>query len=427
MKISSFIEKIKENKAFAEGLIWNYVSLVFMALGGLCFSILIGYFYDAEALGYFNTFYAVYIGASQIVVFGCHNAVTKKVAETPDDIGLSKSYLLTGSFISIAVSAILYFLGIAFLFVSNGKVGGYSFFEFNALILGTFVFGINKIVLGYLNGQSRMKEYAVFQTFRNIFISGFIVLIAVWHFSREYLVWSFFLAESLLLLCEIPSFLKGGFSGLKLTKEKIKEIFIFGYHIMPSNLVLELNSKADILCLSFITGDERLVGIYSFAILFAEGFYQVFVVVRRSINPKVTQQYLKETFREYYNKTNHIFNRIGYLSAVLCGVAILIVHRVACFIVKDSVYKQGSLALLIVSIAIIINFKSIIWGNALSQTGFPKEESLVNIVTILSNIGMNVLLISIWGMIGAALATGLSYFVFRIIQKKYIEKTIFVK
>lgn len=414
----------KEKESFVVGLIWNYVSLVFMALGGLCFSILISYFYDVETLGYFNTFFAIYTAVSQVAVFGCHNAVTKKVSEKPEDIALSKSFLVSGLIIITVVSLVLYGVGIIALAFGGGTLWSFSSFETKALLVGVFVFGINKILLGYLNGQSRMKEYAVFQTFRNIFISGFIVLIAILHFSREYLVWSFFLAESLLLLCEIPSVLKGGFSGLELTKEKIKEIFFFGYHIMPSNLVLELNSKADILCLSFITGDERLIGIYSFAILFAEGYYQVFVVVRRSINPKITQEFLNNSIKEYYKKMNNTMNHVGYILSTVCALLILVVHRFVCFIVKDTVYLQGSLALLIVSIAILINQKNIIWGNALSHMGFPKKESLVNIITVASNVLMNILLISILGMIGAAIATGLSYFVFGFVQKKYIAKIV---
>lgn len=423
--LSSYIEKIKENKAFTEGLIWNYISLVFMALGGLCFSILIGYFYDAEALGYFNTFYAIYIAVSQVAVWGCHSAITKKVSETPDNNSLSKSYFVSGIIIAIFVSVVLYITLILLLFIFDGSLLGYTNFEINALLFGVCAFAINKILLGYLNGQSRMKEYAVFQTLRNIFISGFIILVAIFHFDRKYLIWSFFLAEVLLLICEMPSLCKGGFEGLRIKKEILKEIFTFGYRIMPSNMVLELNSKADILCLSFITGDERLVGIYSFAVLFAEGFYQVFVVVRRSINPKITQQYLSKTFKEYYDKTNRLFNRVGYLLAVGCGIAILIVHRLAGLVMKDSIYQQGTMALFIVTVAIVINYKSIIWGNALSQTGFPKQESMVNIVTIFSNVAMNILLINLFGMIGAAVATGISYFVFTFIQKKLITQTVF--
>ena len=44
----------------------------------------------------------------------------------------------------------------------------------------------------------------------------------------------------------------------------------------------------DIICLGVVLGDDFLIGIYSFAILFVEGFYQLYVTVRRSINPKIT-------------------------------------------------------------------------------------------------------------------------------------------
>ena len=79
-KMSDKIIKNNPNGAFTAGLIWNYISLIFMAAGGFCFSLLIGIFYDAETLGYFNTFYALYIALAQIAVFGCQNAVTKYIS-----------------------------------------------------------------------------------------------------------------------------------------------------------------------------------------------------------------------------------------------------------------------------------------------------------------------------------------------------------
>lgn len=111
-----------------------------------------------------------------------------------------------------------------------------------------------------------MSEYGIFQTLRYFFIAGFILLFAKCGFSREWLLQTFFFAELLLFLVECPFVLKGGVNGIKISKGKMMDIFKFGYQILPANLVLELNSKADVLCLSFVTGDEKLVGIYSFAV-----------------------------------------------------------------------------------------------------------------------------------------------------------------
>jgi len=411
------------NKGFTSGLIWNYISLVFMAAGGFCFSLLIGIFYDAETLGYFNTFYALYIALAQVVVFGCQNAITKYISEEPDDLMRAKSYLIMSliiiSVISLSTNVIC---RVALLFMDDYFC--LSPIEINAMIFGVLMFAINKAILGFFNGLSRMSEFGIFQSFRYIFIATFIIVFSEMRLDREYLVMCFLCAETALFIIEIPALLKNGFSGVIITKSKIKEIAEFGYHILPANFVLELNSKADVLCLSLITGNERIVGIYSFAVLFAEGFYQLFVVFRRSINPKLTFNYVNGTFNEFYTKVNKAIRRYGYFGGALCGIIITFVYRIACLIMKDASYVDGTISLVIVITAIVINLKSVIWGNLLSQVGKPNLEARVNLITILSNILLNLVLISLLGMVGAATGTALSYFVFTYIQQNKIKKII---
>ena len=51
-----------------------------------------------------------------------------------------------------------------------------------------------------------------------------------------------------------------------------------------SGILTEVNTRVDILVLGYFHGDT-LVGVYSFAAILAEGFSQLPMVVRRSIDP----------------------------------------------------------------------------------------------------------------------------------------------
>ena len=59
---------MKKTEKFADGLVWNYVSTLFLAAGGFLFSIIIAVFYDEEVLGVFNQIFAYYILLSQLAV-----------------------------------------------------------------------------------------------------------------------------------------------------------------------------------------------------------------------------------------------------------------------------------------------------------------------------------------------------------------------
>lgn len=419
-RIRTFIQD-----GFGQGLIWNYVSIIFLALGGVTFSFLIGYFYDATVLGYFNKVYAFYIVLSQIMVWGSHMAVTKYVSEYVNDTEQVNAIFSCAMVLVALVSVLL----------SGVALGGAWCLEYfgvisiqkdaiNAVVWGTFFFAVNKVMLGALNGMSCMREYAVLQSFRNIFIASCIIVMAIMKCPGEKLIFCFAIAEFSLLLV----------GGCLLYKKRIhfcfsldwlKKIFTFGTHIMPANMVLELSTKVDILCITFLIGDDKQLGIYSFAALFAEGFYQLFVVIRRSINPEITQSYVRNDLERYYSRVSKVLTHYGYMIA--CFVALIVIggYNILCILMNDPAFREGNIILVVLLMAIVCNQKSIIWGSILSQTGFPIYESIVNIVTVVANILGNIVLIHCWGVFGAAVATGMSYFVYSFFQRYYMRKKTF--
>ena len=410
--------------SFAQGLIWNYISIFFLAIGGVAFSFLIGVFYDAETLGNFNLIYAYYIVLSQIGVWGSHMAVTKYVSEYAGDREKINKIL------SCAILAICFFtVGLGSLvwvschFIFYKFMGNVLLNSIPSIIIAIFFFAINKAVLGYLNGLSKMKEYAVFQSLRNIFIVMWIIVFAFHGVSGDKISLCFTYTEIIIFLMEMPLIIKDKFR-FHISMEWLKKIIVFGTHIMPANIVLELSTKVDVLCLSWVLNSEKTVGVYSFAALFAEGFYQLLVVIRRNINPLITQKNVKNELEEFYEKIICMVRRIGYVLGIVCAVFIVLGYRILCFLINDTNYYMATVPLIIILFAIVCNMKSIILGNILSQTGYPAAESMNNVLTVLSNFILNVIFISKWGMIGAALATGASYYVFSINQKIIVKKKL---
>lgn len=417
------MKRLKSN--FAQGLIWNYISLFFLAIGGVVFSFLIGYYYNAEVLGNFNLVYACYIVLSQVGVWGSHMAVTKYVSEYAEDTESVNAILSCAVTVALSSSLILggiilffYYIFSAFFFLNLSIRGIVSF------LLAILFFSINKVILGYLNGLSKMKEYAVFQALRNIFIAMWIVIFALTGASGDRLSDCFFYTEIMLFLLAVPTIIIGSKFRICWKGSWIKKIIIFGTHIMPANIVLELTTKVDILCLSFVLQNDEIVGIYSFAALFAEGFYQLLVVIRRSINPLITQKFVGGSLKQYYDEIAVKVKKVGYLSGIASAVLVVSGYRILCLLMKDEMFLNGTVPLIIIIGAIICNMKSIILGNVLSQTGHPAEESVNNILTVAANFILNIILIYGMGMLGAALATGLSYFVFTINQKILVKKKL---
>lgn len=63
--------------------------------------------------------------------------------------------------------------------------------------------------------------------------------------------------------------------------------------------MFEMNMKVDVICLGLLLSDTKQIGIYSFSVLFVEGFYMLYVTIRKLINPYTSEFNAKEKSEKY--------------------------------------------------------------------------------------------------------------------------------
>ena len=403
-------KKLKKNRML-EGIIWNYGSLIILSVSGFLFNCLITYFYDAVALGVFNSTYAWYCVLSQITTWGVHMSVVKLIPEYKES-RRERDRIMNAALLEVVFSAgtgvIVIESVVPHIITDNGNL----LKSMQIAMPGLFFFSLNKVILNYLNGLSEMKPYAVFQSIRYISIVLIIWLLGIWKCDHVWLSFSLAGAEVIVFVAALAYLLYRKLLGRGISLCYIRENIRFGTRILPANMVLELNTKVDIICLGFVLRDDYLIGIYSFAIIFVEGFYQLFITVRRSINPKITECYVDNGLQQGMEEIN--VNLKKYLR-ILSPIALLLVaigYYVICCFLGQRDYIVGLQYLVIICTAIIISGRKIIFGNIFAQTGFPVYESMINLITVASNFFLNLLLIYVSGLLGAAIATAASHLIF---------------
>ena len=407
------------NKRFANsffhGLFWNYGSIVVLAVGGLIFNGMIVLFYDSVVLGYFNQIYAIYIIISQIAVFGIHASVLRYLS---DDQQNKKETILASALLDVVIiSVIVMAVGIVAVSLiskdpsfKNGMLG----------VLPSLVFfSVNKVLLNALNAMNKMKMFGIFQSMRVIGIIIGIILIHWLDIHSSFLSASLTFSEFILMIFLLGHFMKEKMLQMDISFDWCKKHLFFGLKSIPSYVVLELNSKADIVCLSLLMSDKSLIGVYSFVAMFAEGFYQLFVVVRRSLNPHLVVMHASQEINKMIvNRRNR-----GLLFLFAIAVQVLLFFVVlGLTTVAGQEYREGILPFLVVTTGITLNCKYIVLGNTMSQIGKPEIDSFMNVITVTANIVMNLWLIQHLGILGAAVATAISYFIFGVLLKSSIKK-----
>lgn len=417
---------MKKNKKLTGDLIWNYASTIFLAASGFLFSIIIALFYDEAVLGVFNQIYTYYILSSQIAVFGVHLAITRYAAVQPENIKSVKELLSSGLCAAAVTSTVTVGLaGVGYLLFFAGAAAAslrWMWLVFPALPL----FSFNKVILGFLNGLSRMKAYAVFQAARNALVAVFILIMALYRCPGEYLALCFFCTEAVLFISMIVFLLAGHLLGGLPKCVSVRELLRFGFWILPGNFVLELNSRTDILCLSILRVSDSLIGYYSFAALFMEGLYQLLVVLRRNINPELTNLAGRATIRtsEKFESYRKKVVRLVYAISIPAAMAVAAAYVLMCVLLRRNDYMAAFGALCIVAASIAVSAKHIVFGNILAQTGFPAQESLTNIISVCSNFCLNLVFISMFGILGAGIATACSYLIYAVVLKKFVRHNL---
>lgn len=412
---------IKNN--FVEGLIWNYGSVAVLSVSGFLINFLIVYFYDATALGIFSRAQAWYGVFSQITVWGVHMSVMRLIPEYRDN-RKEQEQIISSALAGILVFSVLC-VGVIELLLPWIVTNNTNLLRGMQIIMpGLVFFSLNKILLNYLNGLSEMKPYAFFQSMRYIAIVLAVCVMGILHCEYKWLPAAFTGAELLVFVFSTGYLIHRGLFIKRPCLKYWKRHAKFGTYILLSNLVTELNTKVDIICLGFIVDDDYLIGIYSFAVLFAEGFYQLYFVIRRSINPKITEYYVDGKLKEGIGNINAGLKRVLRLLSPAAFAVLILGYYIMCCILDQKDYLVGVQFLVIICAAIIVSGRKIIFGNIFAQTGFPARESFINLVTVVCNFLLNIILIFWLGLLGAAVATAASYLIYGYTMRHYVKKQL---
>lgn len=407
---------------------WNYISFLFLAVSGILINFIIAVFYSADGLGVFNQTYAFFVIFSQFSVFGVHYSVLKLSSEQYENEKVSSEILISG----ISAS---FFLSLIF--------GSFLFFlsEFIAILLGSplisdslkivspalIFLSINKVILAFINGQEKLKLFAIGNILRYLFMLLSLLFLIFIDTSVANVAFIFLISEFLVsVYCLF-------YTRRHLRIRSIKTIYVnsvkhikFGAKAFLSGLSVELNSRVDVIILGIFTSDG-VVGVYSFFALIAEGLYNIFVVLKNIFNPKITK-FLKITdLIGLKSMINKIQKFIYPASTLLAVVISILIYLIIPFIPDYYLYYENFIVLIILIFSIVLISGFIPFEIILTLGGRPGLQSILTVSTLIFNILLNLLLVPYFFATGAALATGASYIFGAILLNFFVFRVIGVK
>lgn len=395
---------------FRSDLVWNYASLVVLAVSGIFLPVLVARAYDAATFGAFNQVFAAYIVSSMLASGGLNYSVLRAVAEHSTDPtklrAIVAGALVPGFFLSVLTAGALYAAAgfIADLLGSPAMIDG-----LRIVSAGVFFFALNKVLLAVVNGLGRMRAYAVYQALRYLLIIGALTAAVAAKIPGSYLPGIFTAAELVLfavLVAEVSSQI--AWWRAENIADWSKDHLIFAAKGVASGVLVELNSRVDVLLLGWFLSDA-MVGVYSFAAVFAEGFFQLLVVLQNIYHPILARHLASGRFAELEQLIRDTRFKIYAATGAVAVVSALAFPLCVWVLVKKPEYHQSQQIYAILVAGITVAAGYLPFQNTLFMANRPGWHTIYMSSIVLLNAAGNIILIPIWGIQGSALATGISF------------------
>lgn len=393
----------------AARLTTNGVSFAVLACSGIIINTALAGHFGVDTVGQFNQLTALHLVVAQIAAFGIHLSClhylsAQAVGSEEWETGARSAVwavAIVGSTVAVMVA-----LGAGLIEKLLGSPGVAAGVRWVAPAVA--LFGLNKVLLAIFNAGDRLHVVALLQAMRpTVWLIGTAVTVNVGNsspaafgqilFSGELLATLF----GLVLLSSVwrRPILKNHFGWL------LRHLR-FGIQAMLSHLITELNTRVDVLVLALFVNDS-LVGIYSFVALLAEGVFQVGVVIRTVINRRLVEVLAGRDYAglKLLGRQTGCWSLI--LTMLVTGLLIAGFSPAISLLELDPTLLEGELALRVLLGGVLVCSPRSPFWMILIMAGKPIEHTKLMIVLCVLSIGLNVALIPLFGILGAASGTAI--------------------
>ena len=293
------------------------------------------------------------------------------------------------------------------------------FFEIVAYTIPFFI--LHELFLYYYISVKKFIPYNIFMfVLPNLFLTLFLFLFYCIEKTDFYTFLAFALSIILIVFIE---FIVVYESKIHKTPNVIssKALIKTASPMLFSGLLLYLLNWTDVIMLGFMT-NEKQVGIYNIAYKIGSVGFLVIVSVSTIITPRIAELYGNGNLHELKKLVHSSTRLISILTIPLVLVLVIGSEFVLSFFGKDVI--SGSSTLIIVAIGVLF---SAIAGNVDQILNMTNNQVILRNITVFSffiNVTLNFLLIPIYGINGAAIASLISNVVINSLCVYYIKKKL---
>ena len=403
---------------------WAFISIATASLAHFLLRIILGRELGADGLGVYTLAFTIYLLGMQFAAFGIGSALTKFVAEFIEDRPAINNYVSSGMTSSIITGALM---GIAiFLLAPFLAISVFHTPELESMIRLTALaypfIAIQKAVLGTLNGFRRMRSYAYLYIAQNVtVVIASIVLVNVFHMGDMGAVIGL-VGPTIVVSAACPWLIRDclKLNGCQWNVTALRATTAFGFYIVLGNSIGYLSGQVDSILIGYFLNPAE-VGIYAVSLLFVQTLTLIPNAVQSVTTPITATLYGKGDI-EGVSRVFYSTLRKSLIISIGISVLLAICGPFFIALLFSSEFSPAYIPLLILlpGYAIGASFGAV--GATFGSIGKVKIPYRISLIEGIMNVALNLLLIPIFGINGAALATSVTMLVGFVISMKAIQR-----
>jgi len=399
-------------------------TVISMFFGFLSRAVIARYFSTRE-YGVFNLALTVLSIALVVATLGFQNALPREVAFYKEREPSKVRHLISTALVIVVVNSIIWVIVLILEAENISQIFNEERLVY-ALKIVAFALPFSALtgtIISISRGFGRVREQVYFQNIVNP--TAFLVFVVIgyvlnkkfeWVFVAYLLSWATTLFVLLSDIIKIKLFTPTFSFDPALGKELVK----FSLPLMITGMLAFIMGWMDTLMLGYYKGSD-VVGIYNAASpiakllpIFLGSTAILYLPIATSLcaNGKIT-----EMGRVYQIITKWVF----LLTLPLFAIVFLFPEATITFVFSDR-YVSASLALQILALGFMFHTLLGLNGMSLTIIGEPNLNLIADSFAAFMNVILNVILIPIYGLEGAALATAVSYFMANFFRSYWLYK-----
>ncbi|MDQ7916539.1 flippase [Mesonia sp. MT50] len=390
-------------------------------LAGYLFTLYITNNYGPDLNGLVTLSFSIFMFASIIGRLGIDVNLIKFYARKgkwEQEPGLFYRVLLKSFLVSLLLVAILFLIEDFIIIDLFRKPQLSPYYFWGVLAIPGWV--VTMLCAGALRAKGLNNWFAFFNnTGRFLFALLLVLILGLFTLDPLNVIVGHFYGICLLSLMALGIVIKN-FRRISLRSSTNSWSFIKdSFPMMLSSTIMVFLGWMDTFILGIYETDES-IGIYNVALKLALVATFSIEAINSSLAPKIAKLY-EERKNEQFLKLVKFSTRLNFGITTLIVATLIIFNQWFLGIFGDE-FKVGSLALIILCSIHLINSAVGSVGIIMQMIGKQKQYQYIAIISLCINLTLNFLLIPIYGIIGAAVATAISLSVWNITGTIYLKR-----